>query len=44
MENLSSKSLRIGRELELKTVCECEYPIIRQDLTEYCSICEQEVK
>lgn len=33
-----------GRELEMKTVCECEYPIIRQDLTEYCSICQKEVK
>ena len=33
-----------GRDLEFETVCECKYPIIRQDLTEYCSICQKEVK
>lgn len=26
------------------TLCECEYPIIRQDITEYCSICQKELK
>lgn len=33
----------VGRSEQL-CECECEYPIIRTGVTEYCSICQLEVK
>lgn len=47
MEMYHAEQLRLGAVVgrsEQLCECRCEYPIIRTGVTEYCSICQLEVK
>lgn len=41
---IAIKNAKIIERSEQLCECKCEYPIIRSDVIEYCSICQLEVK